>query len=66
LVTTPLKLPLESKPSFWFEFLRVQSDKFILLALIAFLHFTHAPENLQAAAIGGLIVLTQAQRFKIG
>lgn len=59
--------PQQPKPpgSFWQEFLRVQCDKFILLTLIGFLHFSHAPIELQSAAVGGLIVLIQGQRFKI-
>lgn len=50
--------------SFWKEFIRVQCDKFILLLLIVFLHFIHADEQLKYV-VGGLIVLTQAQRFRM-
>lgn len=49
--------------NFWHEFLRVQSDKIILLMLIAFLHYVHADEQLKYV-IGALIVLIQGQRFK--
>jgi hypothetical protein len=43
----------------------VQSDKFILLGLIVLLHYFKAPNDLQGAAVGGLIVLIQGQRFKL-
>lgn len=62
-VTAPAPSPASG---FWKEFLRVQSDKFILLLLIILLHCFHSPENMQAAAVGGLIVLIQGQRFKTG
>lgn len=61
----PVKTAPLSTGGFWREFIRVQSDKFILLGLILVLHLWHAPENIQSAAIGGLIVLIQGQRFKL-
>lgn len=61
----PAKPPPLPAGSFWREFVRVQSDKFILLGLILLLHFWHAPDTIQSAAVGGLIVLIQGQRFKL-
>lgn len=50
-------------PSFWRDFVRVETDRIILLLLIVFLHFVHADDKLQAAAIGGLIMSIQGQRY---
>lgn len=50
---------------YWKEFLRVQSDKFILALLLIILHFTHAPENMQTMTLGGLLTLINAQRFNL-
>jgi hypothetical protein len=50
---------------YWKEFLRVQSDKFILALLLLVLHFTHAPDNIQTMALGGLLTLINAQRFNL-
>lgn len=58
------KPPQQTAGNFWAEFLRVQSDKLILFALIVVLHYFHAGEQLEAAAVGGLITLIQGQRFK--
>lgn len=49
---------------FWHEVVRVQFDKGMLLLLAVLLHLWHAPNDMQATAIGGLIVLIQGQRFK--
>lgn len=50
---------------FWREFVRVQSDKGILIMVLVFLHYAHASELLQSTALGGLIVLIQGQRFQL-
>lgn len=50
---------------YWKEFIRVQSDKFILALLLMILHFTNAPENLQTITLGGLLTLINAQRFNL-
>lgn len=57
------KISPKDDPHFWREFFRVQTDKLLLIGLIVFLHLTHADERLQAAAVGGLVVLVQQQRF---
>lgn len=57
---------LQTSGGFWREYFRVQSDKLLMFALILVLHWIHADEKLQAAAIGGLIILIQGQRFKLG
>lgn len=57
---------LKTSDSFWKEYFRVQSDKIFMLVLIALLHWWHADDKLQAAAVGGLIILIQGQRFKLG
>lgn len=64
--TENMAVPALPREKFWREFFRVQSDKFILFALIIFLHYSHSDAQMQAAAVGGLIVLIQGQRFKTG
>lgn len=59
-VSTP-----EQREAFWREVIRVNFDKAILLVLAILLHHWHAPDNMQAVAIGGLIVLIQGQRFRL-
>ncbi len=59
----PKSLLAPAKRTFWQEFWRVETDKVFLLALIVFLHFVHAADTLQAAAIGGLIMSIQGQRY---
>jgi hypothetical protein len=56
--------PNLASTAFWADFLRVQSDKIIMLVLIAFLFHVHADEKLVDVAVGGLIMLIQGQRFK--
>jgi hypothetical protein len=51
---------------FWREFIRVETDRFILVALIIYLHHAGASESLQGAAIGALAMSIQAQRYKRG
>jgi len=49
--------------SFWQEFLRVQTDKLLLVALLLVLHYWGQSGEMQAAVIGGLIGVIQSQRF---
>jgi hypothetical protein len=56
--------PAPDQSTFWQEFVRVQCDKFLLLGLVVFMHFAHMDAQLQATALGGLIILIQGQRFK--
>jgi hypothetical protein len=64
----PAVIPSPSEPpkpmgGFWGEFLRVQIDKFILLALVVFLYHVGDKESMKYA-IGGLIVAINHNRFR--
>lgn len=63
--TAPQETDKKPSSNFWREFVRVQSDKFLLLGLLIYLHHIHAEVTLQATTLGGLIVLIQGQRFKL-
>lgn len=56
--------PAKNTREFWLEFVRVETDRFLLIGLIVFLHFVHASDTLQATALGGLVMTIQAQRYK--
>lgn len=58
----PVAAPAPPGP-FWQEFLRVQVDKFILLALIIFLYFVGDKDSMKYA-VGGLIVAINHNRFR--
>lgn len=63
-----LPVPAKAAPvlpaPFWQSFLRVETDKVILLLLIILLHHWHMDEKITATAVGGLIMAIQQQRFK--
>lgn len=55
--------PRQSMGEFWREFIRVQCDKFILLALILFLWHIGRFDDMKYV-IGGLIVAINHNRFR--
>ena len=63
---TPVGPPppvLTAREGFWKEFLRVQCDKFILLALIIFLWKVGEHDQMKYV-VGGLIVAINHNRFR--
>lgn len=56
-------IPVKDKDEFWREYIRVETDRFILAALILVLHFVHAPDSWVLPLIGGLVMSIQNQRF---
>lgn len=66
-VLAPQTKPVVPTPlitsAFWQEFLRVQVDKFLLLALIIFLHHIGDTEGMRYA-VGGLIAAINHNRFR--
>jgi hypothetical protein len=60
--STPVS-PRQNTGEFWREFLRVQCDKFILLALILFLWKIGRFDDMKYV-IGGLIVAINHNRFR--
>lgn len=61
--TSPVSTPPQPE-SFWQGFFRVETDRFILVAIIFLLHRWHASDTLLGTAVGGLIMSIQQQRFR--
>jgi hypothetical protein len=49
---------------FWQEFLRVMSDKLLLLFLIVLMILRHVDDRLTYLTIGGLVGVITGQRFR--
>lgn len=63
LILGPQTVTEAPKDEFWREFIRVETDRFVLAALIIVLHFVHAPDSWVLPLIGGLVMSIQNQRF---
>jgi len=62
----PAKTAGDSRADFWREFIRVETDRILLVVLFVFMSFNHSSDTLKAAVLGALGMSITQQRYSRG
>lgn len=62
----PAKTAGDSRADFWREFIRVETDRILLVILFGFMTFRGSSDTLKAAVLGALGMSITQQRYSRG